>query len=265
MGRHWEKDEMRTNRLREIWAAGKPAIGGWCSIPGAFSAELMAAMGWDAVTIDTQHGMIGYSEMLAMLQAISTTPAVPLVRVSWNQPGEIMRALDSGAYGVICPMINDATECAAFVQSCRYPPEGFRSSGPTRAVVYGGPDYHAGANGEILAFAMIETAQGLANVEAIVATPGLDGVYIGPSDLSLGLGGPPGQDSDAPMLMAAFDKILAACKTAGVRTAVHTNSVAYSQKMIARGFDLVTVGSDARYLRSGGREASDMRTWIENR
>ena len=111
---------------------------------------------------------------------------------------------------------------------------------------------------------MIETAQGLANVEAIVATPGLDGVYIGPSDLSLGLGGPPGQDSDAPMLMTAFEKVLAACKAAGVRTAVHTNSMAYSQKMIARGFDLVTVGSDVRYLRSGGREVSDMRSWIEN-
>jgi 4-hydroxy-2-oxoheptanedioate aldolase len=256
---------MRANRLREIWAAGRPAIGGWCSMPGAFSAELMAVMGWDAVTIDTQHGMIGFPDMLAMLQAISTTAAVPLVRVSWNQPGEIMRALDAGAYGVICPMINDAAECAAFVQACRYPPDGFRSSGPTRAIVYGGPDYHAKANGEMLAFAMIETAQGLANVDAIVATPGLDGVYVGPSDLSLATGGPPGQDSDAPDLMAAFDRILGACKAAGVRTAVHTNSVAYSQKMIARGFDLVTVGSDARYLRSGGREAADMRAWIESR
>ncbi len=256
---------MRANRLREIWAAKKPAIGGWCSIPGAFSAELMAAMGWDAVTIDTQHGMIGYSEMLAMLQAVSTTAAVPLVRVSWNQPGEIMRALDSGAYGVICPMISTAEECAAFVQACRYPPQGFRSSGPTRAIVYGGLDYHAKANDEVLTFAMIETAQGLANVEAIVATPGLDGIYIGPSDLSLSLGGPPGQDSEAPALMQAFDKVLSACKTAGLRSGVHTNSVAYSQKMITRGFDLVTVGSDARYLRSGARESAEMRTWIESR
>lgn len=256
---------MRANRLREIWAAGKPALNGWCSIAGGFSAELMAQMGWDAVTIDTQHGLIGYSEMLAMLQAISTTPAVPLVRVSWNQPGEIMRALDAGAYGVICPMVNDAAECAAFVQACRYPPEGFRSSGPTRAAIYGGADYHAGANREMLTFAMIETAQGLANLEAIVATPGLDGVYIGPSDLSLGLGGPPGQDSDAPILMSAFDAILAACKAAGVKAGVHTNSLGYSQKMIDRGFDLVTVGSDARYLRSGGREAADMRAWLQGR
>jgi 4-hydroxy-2-oxoheptanedioate aldolase len=256
---------MRANRLKEIWASGKPAIGGWCSMPGSFSAELMANQGWDAVTIDTQHGVIGYSDMLQMLQAISTTDATPLVRVSWNQPGEIMRALDSGAYGIVCPMINDAAECAAFVQACRYPPDGFRSSGPTRAAVYGGADYLARANGEMLTFAMVETAAGLANVEAIVATPGLDGVYIGPSDLSLSLGGPPGQDSEAPMLMAAFDRILAACKAAGVRIGVHTNSVAYSQKMLGRGFDLVTVGSDTRFLMSGRREAGEMRAWLEAR
>jgi len=256
---------MRANQLKEIWAAGKPAIGGWCSMPGSFSAELMANQGWDVVTIDTQHGVIGYSEMLQMLQAISTTAATPLVRVSWNQPGEIMRALDSGAYGVICPMINDAAECAAFVQACRYPPDGFRSSGPTRAAIYGGADYLAEANGEMLTFAMVETAQGLANVEAIVATPGLDGVYIGPSDLSLSLGGPPGQDSDAPELMKAFDRILAACKAAGVRVGVHTASVAYSQKMIGRGFDLVTVGADTRFLMSGRREAAEMRAWLDAR
>ncbi len=256
---------MRANRLRQIWAAGQPAIGGWCSMPGGFSAELMASMGWDVVTVDTQHGVIGYSDMLAMLQAISTTDATPLVRVSWNQPGEIMRALDAGAYGIICPMINDAAECAAFVQACRYPPDGFRSSGPTRAVVYGGPDYLGKANAEILTFAMVETAAGLANVEAIVATPGLDGVYIGPSDLSLGLGGSPGQDQDAPMLMAAFDKILAACQAAGVRIGVHTASPAYSQKMISKGFDLVTVGADTRFIMSGKHEAAAMRAWIAAR
>ncbi|HZZ32070.1 MAG TPA: aldolase/citrate lyase family protein [Phenylobacterium sp.] len=256
---------MRANRLKELWASGKPAINGWCSMPGGFSAEVMATMGWDTVTVDTQHGLIGYSDMLAMLQAISTTPATPLVRVSWNQPGEIMRALDAGAYGVICPMINDAAECAAFVQACRYPPDGFRSSGPTRAIVYGGPDYHEKANGEILAIAMIETAQGLANVEAIVATPGLDGIYIGPSDLSLSIGGPPGQDSNAPALMAAFDRILAACKATGKGVGVHTNSLAYSQKMIGRGFNLVTVGSDTRYLGAGRSEAVEMRAWLEGR
>jgi 4-hydroxy-2-oxoheptanedioate aldolase len=256
---------MRTNRLKELWAAGKPVINGWCNLPGAFSAELMAGMGWDAVTIDTQHGLIGYSEMVAMLQAVSTTDAVPLVRVSWNQPGELMKALDAGAYGVICPMINDAAEAAQFVQACRYPPLGYRSFGPIRAALYGGPDYFAHANDEILTFAMIETAAGLANAEAICATPGLSGIYIGPSDLSLGIGGPPGQDQSAPELMAAFDRIIAACRATGIRVGVHTSSLAYAKQMVEKGFDLVTTGGDMRYLMSGRREAADMRAWLEAR
>jgi 4-hydroxy-2-oxoheptanedioate aldolase len=256
---------MRPNRLRELWSEGKPVIAGWCSIPNAFTTELMAGMGWDALAIDAQHGLIGYAEMLAMLQAISTTAAVPIVRVSWNQPGEIMRALDAGAYGIICPMINNAAECAAFVQACRYPPDGYRSHGPTRAAAVSGPGYFAESNRELLTLAMIETADGLANLEAIVATPGLDGIYIGPSDLSLALGGPPGQDSDDPTLMAAFDKIVAACKAAGVRACVHTTSSGYAQRMIGRGFDLVTIMGDVRYLMSGRRDMTDMRAWMADR
>jgi len=256
---------MRANRLRELWAEGKPVVAGWLSIPKAFTAELMAGMGWDTLVIDAQHGLIGYAEMLAMLQAISTTAVVPMVRVSWNQPGEIMRALDAGAYGIICPMINDAAECAAFVQACRYPPEGYRSFGPTRAAAVSGPDYYPDANRELLTLAMIETADGLANLEAIVATPGLDGVYIGPSDLSLALGGQPRQDSDDSTLLAAFDKIVAACKAAGIKACVHTASPGYAQQMIERGFDLVTVMGDVRYLMSGRRDMTDMRAWIAAR
>jgi 4-hydroxy-2-oxoheptanedioate aldolase len=252
---------MRANRLREIWAEGRGALNGWCSIGCGFTAEAMAHQGWDAVTIDTQHGLIGYSEMLAMLQAVSATDAAPLVRVAWNQPGEIMKALDAGALGVICPMVNSRAECEAFVRACRYPPDGYRSFGPMRAAMVHGPDYFARANAEVLAFAMIETADGLANLEDIVATPGLDGVYVGPSDLSLALGGGPEQDSHDPMRLEAFDRILAACRARGVRVGVHTTSVAYSQAMLARGFDLVTVGGDARYLAAGYREVAEMRAW----
>jgi len=256
---------MRMNRLKELWAAGKPVINGWCNLPGAFSAEIMAGMGWDAVTIDTQHGLIGYSEMAAMLHAVSATSAVPLVRVSWNQPGELMKALDAGAYGVICPMINDATEAAEFVKACRYPPDGHRSFGPIRAGVVAGGDYFAHANAEILTFAMIETGAGLANAEAICATPGLSGVYIGPSDLSLGIGGSPGQDQQTPELLAAFDTIIAACRKAGIKVGVHTSSLAYAKQMVEKGFDLVTSGGDMRYLMSGRREAADMRAWLDAR
>ncbi|WP_293901408.1 aldolase/citrate lyase family protein [Phenylobacterium sp.] len=256
---------MRPNRLRQIWAEGRPVINAWCNIPGAFLAEAMASQGWDAVTIDTQHGLIGYDDMVAMLQAMAAAPVTPLVRVSWNAPGEIMKALDAGAYGVICPMINNRAEAEAFVGACRYPPLGYRSFGPIRASMYAGPGYYPEANAELLTFAMVETADGLANVDEIVATPGLDGIYIGPSDLSLSHGGQPNQDSQEPSLLAAFDRILAACKAAGIRTGVHTTSVAYSQAMIARGFDLVTVGADMRYLMAGRGEAKQMRDHIEGK
>jgi len=256
---------MRANRLKQIWGEGRGALNGWCSIGDAFTAEIMARQGWDAVTIDTQHGLIGYAEMMAMLQAIGNTEAVPIVRVAWNVPGEIMKALDAGAYGIICPMINDRAEAEAFVGACRYPPDGYRSFGPARASLYGGVDYAEHANAEMLAFAMIETARGLANVEEIAQTPGLSGIYIGPADLSLALGGLPTQDSDDPMRLEAFDRILAACRKAGIRAGVHTNSAAYSQTMLARGFDLVTVGSDMRYLAGGRRDLAAMREWQQAR
>lgn len=256
---------MRRCGLRETWADGRSAVGGWCAIGSSFIAEILAHQGWDCVTIDTQHGLIGYAEMLAMLQAISTTETTPLVRVAWNTPGEIMRALDAGAAGIICPMISSRAEAEAFVGACRYPPAGYRSSGPTRAALFHGPDYMQKANAEVIALAMIETRDGLDRVDEIAATPGLDGIYIGPSDLSLALGGPPGQDSQDPMRLEAFGKILAACRKAGVRAGVHTGGVAYSQQMLALGFDLVTVGSDTRFLAEGRREAAEMRKWLETR
>jgi len=254
---------MRPNRLRELWNQGKPVTNGWLNIPGAFLAEAVASMGWDAVTVDTQHGLIGYPEMVAMLQAMASAPVTPIVRVPWNAPGEIMKALDAGAYGIICPMINNRAEAEAFVGACRYPPDGYRSFGPIRASMYAGAGYAEEANDQLLALAMIETREGLDKVEEIVATPGLDGVYIGPSDLSLSLGGRPNQDSQEPMILAAFQTILDACKRAGVRAGVHTTSVAYSQQMIAMGFDLVTVGADLRWLMSGRREAEQMRDHID--
>lgn len=254
---------MRPNRLKELWKAGKPVTNGWLNIPGAFLAEVVASMGWDAVTIDAQHGLIGHGDMVAMLQAVAAQPVTPLVRVPWNAPGEIMKALDAGAYGVICPMINSRAEAEAFVGACRYPPAGYRSFGPIRAALVAGAGYAEEANGELLTLAMVETREGLEQVDEIVRTPGLDGIYIGPSDLSLSLGGAPNQDSQDPILLAAFQRILDACKRAGIRAGVHTTSVAYSQQMIAMGFDLVTVGADMRWLMSGRREAAAMREHIE--
>ena len=149
---------MRHNQIRHLKSNGSPVINAWLSIGSSYVAESVAHQGFDAVTVDCQHGMIGYDVAITMLQAISTTDAVPLVRPSSNSAAEIMRFLDAGAYGVICPMISTTDDAASLVASCRYPPQGCRSFGPARGLLYGGADYLAGANTEILVLAMIETA-----------------------------------------------------------------------------------------------------------
>jgi 4-hydroxy-2-oxoheptanedioate aldolase len=245
---------MRANRVREIWQAGAAVINGWCGIPSGFSAEIMAHMGWDSLVVDTQHGIVGYETMVAMLQGISTTAVTPMVRVPWNNPADIMKALDAGAYGIICPMINSRAECESFVGACRYAPVGYRSSGPIRATLYGGPDYHAKANDVVVAMAMIETIQALDNLDAILSTPGLDGIYVGPSDLSITMGHSPGLDRNEEDVLAAYKKILAGCKRHGVHPGIHTGSAAYAKRMIEMGFRFTTLLGDARLLTMAGQQ-----------
>jgi 4-hydroxy-2-oxoheptanedioate aldolase len=239
--------------VREIWREGRAVINGWCGIPNSFAAEVMAHMGWDSLVVDMQHGIVDYQAMVTMLQAISTTAVTPMVRVPWNDPAAIMKSLDAGAYGVICPMINSAEECAKFVGACRYAPRGYRSSGPVRAVLYGGADYSEKADDVILALAMIETREALDNLDAILATPGLDGIYVGPSDLSISLGHAAGLDKSDEFMIQALTKILAGCKRHKVKAGLHTGSTAYAKRMVEMGFDFVTIMGDVRLLTAAGQ------------
>ena len=160
---------MRENRLRAIWKSGGAAVNGWLAIPNSFSAETMAHQGWDSLTIDLQHGVVDYQAMVTMLQAISTTATVPVVRVPWLEPGILMKTLDAGAYGVICPMVNTREDAQKLVACTHYAPRGTRSFGPVRALLYGGADYPQHANDTIVSFAMIETAQALDNLDDILS------------------------------------------------------------------------------------------------
>jgi 4-hydroxy-2-oxoheptanedioate aldolase len=189
---------MREYRLRTLWRDKLPAINGWLTVPSGVSAETMAHQGYDSLTIDMQHGLIDYQAMLSMLQAISTTPTVPIVRVQWLEAGILMKALDAGAYGVICPMINTRADAQKLVARTHYAPRGTRSFGPTRASLCGGLDYAQHADDTIVTFAMIETAQALDNLDSILSVEGLDAIYIGPSDLSLALGGKPAFEDHQP-------------------------------------------------------------------
>ena len=254
---------MEQNRLKSIWEEGRPVLNGWCSIGDPFVAEIMAAQAYDSLTIDMQHGALDYAALLPMLQAMTGRGVVPMARVPWRDPGHVMKALDAGVMGVICPMINSAAEAAEFVSFVRYPPLGQRSFGPTRAG-FAWPGYNvADANDQSLTFAMIETAEGVANLDAIAATPGLDGIYVGPSDLTLGTQGQGlrvGLDRDEPVMIELIQRIAAVCAANGIVAGIHCGSVEYAARAIDWGYRLTTVGGDARLLAAAaGASVADWR------
>jgi 4-hydroxy-2-oxoheptanedioate aldolase len=239
---------MRENSLKAIWARGEAVVNGWLSIPSSFSAEVMAHQGFDSLTVDMQHGVIDYQAAVTMLQAISTTPTMPLARVPWNDPAHLMKVLDAGVYGVICPMISTREQAEALVQACKYPPRGFRSWGPVRASLYAGADYGDHANAEVVVMPMIETAEALKNLDDILSVPGVDAIYVGPSDLSLALGYKPRLDQTDAGVVEAQKKIVATCQKHGVVAGIHNNSAAYALRMIEQGYRFVTVASDSRVM-----------------
>ena len=167
-----------------------------------------------------------------------------------------MKILDAGCYGVICPMVSNKQEAKKFVQACMYPPQGYRSFGPTRGLIYGGSDYPDYANDEILKLAMIETKESLEKLDEIMSTPGVDGIYIGPADLSLAIGEKPGFDK--PENTKAYSEILRILEHAKknkIFAGIHNGTPEYAKKMIEKGFNFVTIASDLRFMTSGAKEA----------
>ena len=239
---------MRKNTVRQIIKDGGRVINGWCAIPDSYAAEVYAHAGWDSVTIDLQHGPVDFTRALPMLQAISTTNAIPLCRVPWNDAAIIMKLLDAGSYGLICPMINTKEEAERFVSFGRYPPIGTRSMGPNRAVQYAGADYWQGANEEVILLAMIETRAGLENLEQILSVKGLDGVYVGPSDLSMAMGKPPTLDPSDAEVIAAIAHSGKVVRGKGMIAGVHTDSPATAKKRFDQDYNFATLLNDARAL-----------------
>jgi len=234
---------MRTNTIKEKWARGEVTLGSWLSIPSSFSAEIMAHQGFDWVCIDMQHGVVDYQVALTMLQAIGTTETIPIVRVPWNEMGIIGKVLDAGAMGVIIPMVNSVEEAKAAVAACRYYPQGSRSFGPTRASYYAGTDYFAGANQQIACIPMIETKQAVERLDDILAVPGIDAVYVGPADLSITYGLPPGMNNGSPFEEARV-LIAKKCAEHGVTAGIHANA-SLAEKHAAAGYRMITISGDA--------------------
>ena len=245
---------MRKNKAKELMKAGKPVVNGWLSAPSSVTAEVMAHQGFDSLTIDLQHGLTDYSSALPMLQAISSTDVTPLARVNWNEPGQIMKILDAGSYGVICPMVSNKQDAERFVQACMYPPNGYRSFGPVRGLIYGGSDYAKHADQEMLKFAMIETKESLDKLDEIMSVKGIDGIYIGPADLSLAIGEEPGFDKqENTKAYSQILRILEHAKKNKIFAGIHNGTPEYALKMIDKGFNFVTIGADQRAMSAGAK------------
>ncbi len=243
------------NKLRSLWNEDAPAVNAWLGIPSTVTAEIVSRQGFDAITVDLQHGVADYSSAVPMLQAMAACDATLMARVPWLEPGIIMKLLDAGALGIICPMINTPADAERFVRYCRYAPDGDRSFGPVRAALLHGPDYVKQANDSIITLAMVETRQALSQVADIARTPGLTGVYIGPSDLGLSLGYEARVDQTEPAVMDAIKRILESAKDAGIKAGIHCFAPTYARDMLELGFDLVTLGTDLRLFTAAYADA----------
>src|SRR5262245_23384452 len=242
------------NKLKARLKSGKAAINAWLAIPSGFSAEVMAQCGFHSVTVDMQHGVQDYQSTVQCFQAMDKYPITPLVRVPWNEPGIIGKVLDAGAWGVICPLVNTPADAKALTNACLYPPQGKRSNGPIRAAAYGeASPYQSIANDEVLVIPMIETQEAIDNIDAILDTPGISGIYIGPSDLGMSLGIKPLLDREEPEIVKIYEMLLKQTSRRGLFAGVHNLTGAYAARMVSMGFRFVTIGNDSGLMARAAR------------
>jgi 4-hydroxy-2-oxoheptanedioate aldolase len=247
---------MRANASKRLAREGrKAAIGTMCSCASPLIAEWLGHSGYDFVVVDLQHGENNLDNVQAMLQALSSTNATPVVRVPGNVATYIQRVLDLGAYGVIVPQVDTPEEAAEVVANVRYAPAGHRSWGPVRGAMYGGSDYFANSASELLTLVMIESARALANAREILAVDGVDGCFVGPADLGISLGHSP---DTLPQMHADVDAAIAAiaeaARATGKIAGVHAFSTDDARKRIAQGYRFMTVMADTRMIRAGATE-----------
>jgi 4-hydroxy-2-oxoheptanedioate aldolase len=243
--------------FRRLIQQEKPTIGGWCSLPGGFTAEVMANSGFDWACIDLQHGMITSADLLPMLQAFATTHTPVAVRVGWNDPSKIMKALDSGAQAVIVPLVDTPDQARAAVRACRYPPLGIRSWGPTRSRL-GVPNLTpATADKATVLLVMLETENAVARLPEILDTEGVDGIFVGPNDLALTNGRSLPRDASPEELAQQEGQIQIIIETAqahGKIAGINCASVEVARKRAEQGFRLLAISSDIAFLVAGGRQ-----------
>ena len=245
---------MRTNRSKQLARDGKLAIGTMCNAASPLIGEWLGHSGYDFVVVDLQHGENNLDSVSVMLQALSSTPATPVVRVPANVPMYIQRVLDLGAYGIIVPLVNTRAEAAAVVASVRYAPKGARSWGPVRGAIYGGADYFSKSSDELMTLVMIESAEGIENAREILAVDGVDGCFVGPADLNISLGHSPDTPAIDSQTSDAIESILAIARGAGKIAGIHAFSLDEAKARAAQGFTFMTVMADTRMIRAGATQ-----------
>ena len=244
---------MNPPSLRARWQADDCVHACWLTMPEPLGAEILARQGWPALVLDLQHGAIDDPAALRVLQTLQGLGALPLLRVPWLDPGAVMKALDRGAQGVICPMIDSAEQAERFVQACLYPPMGIRSWGPVRAGLDGSAAYAEEANDLVAPIVQIETLGALEQLDEILAVPGLAAIFVGPNDLAWALGHGPGSDREEPELLELLLELPARARARGVQAGIHCAAPAYARRMVQAGYRLITIGSDASFLGRSGR------------
>ncbi|HEY8448564.1 MAG TPA: aldolase/citrate lyase family protein [Thermomicrobiales bacterium] len=244
----------KVNTAKRLMLEGKPAFGFGLGLGSPIAAEILSHSGADFLLLDTQHGSFGPDSTIQTLMAMAAGTATPMARVARNDYTLIGRLLDEGALGIIVPMVHTAEDAKAAADACRFPPVGTRSYGWGRASAYGS-DYAQAVNDEIFCAVQIESAQAVENAEAILATPGVDGCWIGPSDLALSMGLRPGDPAAADQIAAAVEKVLTACRNTGKIPGYAGSSPEQGRRLAAQGFRFITFSSDVGLILKGAANA----------
>jgi 4-hydroxy-2-oxoheptanedioate aldolase len=247
---------MRANRVKRQLRAGEASLGTWLSLGSPLAAEQLTQAGFDWLNIEQEHGAIDATLTQSLLQAISIAPdVVPLIRVPWNEGAYIKRALDAGAYGLVIPMVSSREEAEWAVRWSKYPPRGVRSIGGLRTRLYGGDDYVEHANDELLVIIQIEHADGVRNARDILSVPGIDAYFIGPNDLCASMGLQPSLEPNDPRFWEALEEVQRAARDVGVAPGIHVASAERAAYMIDRGYQFISMASDAGFMASAAMTA----------
>jgi 4-hydroxy-2-oxoheptanedioate aldolase len=248
---------MKTNHVRAKLKKGAPSVGTWLTLPDPIAARMMARVGFDWLTVELEHAPTSFETAATSFAIIAASGPAPLARVPWNTGENIKRVLDSGAWGIVVPMVNSRAEAEAAVAAARYAPLGERTIGGQLHAINFECDpgtYYARANDEILVVLMAEHVKAIEKADEIFSVPGIDVVFIGPNDLTNSMGMAPCFECDDKRFNDALDHILKICRKHGIAPGIHVADEAAAQRRIAQGFQFIAVGSEAGMMLSKAQD-----------